>query len=133
MAALGRLPPAQGIAAMNHINVTVINPAFMLAFLGTAVTCGLLVVLSLFRWHDPATPYRIAGGLLYLVGTILVTFAFNIPRNDALAAVTPDTAAAAELWKRYLSEWTAWNTVRTVAPLIASAVLALALRGRPAP
>ena len=32
MKALARLPPAQGIAAMQSINVTVINPVFMMAF-----------------------------------------------------------------------------------------------------
>ena len=35
MKALNRLPPAQGIAAMQFINVTVINPLFMTAFFGT--------------------------------------------------------------------------------------------------
>ena len=39
MAALGRLPSDHGIAAMNAINVTVINPMFFLAFFGTAALC----------------------------------------------------------------------------------------------
>lgn len=39
MAGLGRIPPVQGIAAMNSINVTVINPSFMSAFLGTGILC----------------------------------------------------------------------------------------------
>ena len=32
MAALARMPPEQGIAAMNSINVTVINPWFFAVF-----------------------------------------------------------------------------------------------------
>jgi uncharacterized membrane protein len=36
MSALARLQPSQGIAAMQSINITVINPWFMAAFLGTA-------------------------------------------------------------------------------------------------
>ncbi len=36
MNALARLQPTQGIAAMQSINITVINPLFMAAFLGTA-------------------------------------------------------------------------------------------------
>jgi uncharacterized membrane protein len=39
MPALARLQPAQGIAAMQSINITAINPLFMLALLGTAVAC----------------------------------------------------------------------------------------------
>jgi uncharacterized membrane protein len=38
MRALGRLPPHEGIAAMQSINIVVINPWFMTAFLGTVVT-----------------------------------------------------------------------------------------------
>ena len=40
MKSLARLPPAQGIAAMKHINVVVINPWFMGAFFGTALVCS---------------------------------------------------------------------------------------------
>ena len=35
MQALGRLAPREGIAAMQSINVVVINPLFFLAFFGT--------------------------------------------------------------------------------------------------
>ncbi|WP_228050189.1 hypothetical protein [Tychonema sp. LEGE 06208] len=34
MNALGRLPPAQGIAAMQSINIAVINPLFITALFG---------------------------------------------------------------------------------------------------
>ncbi|MGB6365044.1 MAG: anthrone oxygenase family protein, partial [Thermoanaerobaculia bacterium] len=49
-------------------------------------------------------------------------------RNNALAAVDPASAAGAELWASYLTAWTAWNHVRTVAALAAAAALSLALR-----
>jgi uncharacterized membrane protein len=44
MKALARLPPAQGIAAMNSINVAVITPVFMTALFGTSAACLLLYV-----------------------------------------------------------------------------------------
>lgn len=127
MPALARLPPAQGVAAMQSINVTVINAPFMLAFLGTAAGSALLIVLSVPRWHHPGRIYFLAGGILYLAGTIAVTFAFNIPRNDALAAVAPDSASAASLWPRFLAGWNTWNHVRGAAALIAAALLILGL------
>ncbi len=37
MKALGRVPSSEGIAAMQSINVVVINPSFMGAFMGTAL------------------------------------------------------------------------------------------------
>jgi uncharacterized membrane protein len=127
MNALGRLPPAHGIAAMQSINVVVINPLFGAAFWGTAAACVLLAVASLLRWREPGAGYVLAGSLLYLVGAIMVTIVFNVPRNDALAAVDPASAEGASLWAGYLVSWTAWNHVRTVASLAAAAALTIAL------
>jgi uncharacterized membrane protein len=127
MKALARLPPAQGIAAMQSINVAVINPSFMAAFFGTAAGCVVLAISSLLMWHTPGAAFLLAGSLLYLVGTILVTIAFNVPRNDALAAVEPASADGATLWARYVTTWTAWNHVRTAAALAAAALLTIAL------
>jgi uncharacterized membrane protein len=128
MKALGRLQPAQGIAAMQSINVVVINPWFMLPFLGTAAACVFLAVASLRAWHRPGSAYLLAGSLLYLFGTLLVTIVFHIPRNNALAAVDPANADGARLWAGYLTSWTAWNHVRTAAALAAAVSLMLALR-----
>jgi uncharacterized membrane protein len=127
MKALARLPPAHGIAAMQSINVAVITPLFMLALFGTAVPCLVLAVASLVEWGEPGAAYLLAGGLLYVVGTVLVTIACNVPRNNALAAVDPDSAEGASQWARYVPGWTAWNTVRTVAAIAAAAALTIAL------
>lgn len=127
MKALARLPPAQGIAAMQSINVAVINPWFMVVFFGTAAACALLAVSCLFMWHTPGVVYLLVGSLLYLVGTILVTIVFNVPRNDALAAVDPATADGASLWAGYVTSWTAWNHVRAAAALAAATSLTVTL------
>ena len=126
MNALARLPAAQGIAAMQLINVTVINPLCGAVFLGTAAACVLLAVSSLLRWREPGAAYILAGSLLYLAGVILVTGLFNVPRNNALAAIAPTSAEGASLWADYLSGWTAWNHV-TIASLAAAALLTIAL------
>jgi uncharacterized membrane protein len=82
----------------------VLNRWFFSAFFGTAATCLLLAVFTLFNWHEPGATYRLIGSALYLIGTILVTIVLNVPRNDALAVVDPATAHAASLWARYLTE-----------------------------
>jgi len=125
MAALGRVGPESGVAAMQSINVTVLNPGFLTAFMGTGVVCLALAVGSYFWWDQAGAKFALAASLLYLVGCFGVTMACNVPLNDALAAVTPGTPEAANLWARYLSDWTAWNHVRTVAPLL-SAILFIA-------
>lgn len=127
MKALARLPPAQGIAAMQSINVAVLNRWFLAPFMGTAAACALLIVSALVRWGDIEAILTLVGSALYLVGTMAVTIAFNIPRNDALAAVAADSADGAARWARYVPGWMAWNTVRTAAALAAAAALTLAL------
>ena len=127
MSALGRIPAEQGIAAMQSINVAVINPLFMAAFMGTGVLCIVLAAGSYFRWEETGAKLAIIASLIYLIGVIGVTMVFNAPLNDALAAVQPGTAEAANLWAHYLNEWTFWNHVRTVAPLVSAALFMVAL------
>jgi len=127
MKALAALPPSQGIAAMQSINVVVINPSFLGTFLGTAVVCILLAASSLFTWHRPGAGCLLAGSVLYLFGTVLVTMTLNVPRNNTLAAVDPAGAEAVNVWAEYVTSWTAWNHVRTAAALAAAALLTVAL------
>ena len=127
MKALARLRSAEGIAAMQSINVAIINPVFLAAFFGTAAACALVVIASLLRWHDPGAVYLLVGGALYLVGSLLVTMVFNVPKNDALASVAPADPDSASLWASYLAKWTAWNHVRTAATLAAAASLTIGL------
>jgi uncharacterized membrane protein len=127
MGALGRIQPAAGLSAMQSINVVVLNPVFLSLFVGTAILCGVLTLLAFFGWTSPRSVYLIAGSLLYFVGTFLVTMFFNVPLNDALGAVSPGSADGAKLWTQYLSVWTNWNHVRTLAALAASALFIFAL------
>ena len=123
MSALARLPAAQGIAAMQSVNVTVLNPWFMGIFLGTAA----FAVLPALRWSEPGGAYRVAGAGVYLVGVLGVTMAFNVPRNEALALLSAESAEAAVVWPRYVAEWTLWNHVRGAAALGATALFTIAL------
>jgi uncharacterized membrane protein len=127
MKALNALPPPQGIAAMKSINVVVLNPLFLGVFLGTAVGCVALVISSLLGWEKPGAALVLAGGVLYLVGTLLVTIACNVPRNDALAALDPVGAESSQFWTNYIRVWTAWNHVRTIAAIAASGLMMIAL------
>lgn len=128
MRAFGRLPAAQGIAAMQAINVAIINPLFLIAFMGTGLLGAGLALHALISWSSvPGAAWLIFGGLLYLVGGIGITAAFNVPLNNALAAVAPGTPEAAAVWNRYLRVWTHWNHLRTTLTLAASAAFMLAL------
>ena len=127
MKALDALPPPHGIAAMKSINVVVLNPVFLGMFLGTAASCIVLILTSVLAWEKPGAALALVGAILYLLGTFLVTMICNVPRNDALAPLHPSAPASAHLWSEYVRVWTAWNHVRTIAAIAASAFMMLAL------
>jgi uncharacterized membrane protein len=127
MSALARLPAAQGIAAMQSINVLAVTPVFMTALFGTAVACVAVAVWALADWHDSYGPWLLAGSALYLVGTIGLTMGYHVPRNNALAAVEPTSGDAEAHWRRYVADWTRLNHVRVAAGLAAAAALTKAL------
>lgn len=126
MASFARLPVPQGIAAMQQINVTIINPLFMLAFMGLVVLSLVLGAKAIFGWSEAGATWLLAGSVAYLVGCFLVTMVFNVPLNDALAAVDPASADGTVMWARYLKEWLPWNHVRTVACLVSLASFVMA-------
>ena len=127
MKALARVPSAEGIAAMQSINVVVINPSFMGAFMGTGVLSLGIVWLALTRWNHPAAMLFLAGAICYFAGTFLVTMFGNVPLNDQLAAVSATDATARDVWEHYLQRWTMWNTVRTAAAMLAALLFCLGL------
>lgn len=99
----------------------------MAVFMGTAAVCVLALIYSLFQYHEPGAIYLLIGSVLYLVGSFLMTIVFNVPRNEALASVAPAEPNSASLWSQYVTTWTAWNHVRTVASLAAAASFSIAL------
>lgn len=127
MKALARAPSSEGIAAMQSINVVVLNPSFLGVFLGTAVSCLLVAGLAVKGWGAPSAPYFLCGALLYLAGTFLVTGFANVPLNDQLAAVSAADPAAIKVWERYLDRWTLLNTVRTAAAMAAALMFTFGL------
>ncbi|TCN37299.1 putative membrane protein [Kribbella orskensis] len=126
MSSLERMPPGQGATAMNLINVRIQNPLFLLIFLGTALICLALAVLAFVR-DSPGRWWLLAGAALYLVGVIVLSFAVNIPLNDKLAALDPNSAEGAAEWLNYLAKWNPANNVRAVACLLAVIAFGLAL------
>ncbi|NEB01511.1 anthrone oxygenase family protein [Streptomyces sp. SID13726] len=127
MKGLAALPPAQGVAAMNAINVTAVRPAFMTVFAGSAVLSAMIAVVTFVLWPDEGTVELLLGSALYLFGSFGLTMVANVPRNDALLKLEPGTAEATAYWPTFVREWTIWNHVRMVASGAAAVAYVLAL------
>ncbi len=119
MPALSARTAPDSVAAMQSINVKVLNRSFLGTFFGTAVVSLALVVMALLEDGQAGAGPRLFGSGLYLIGTFGVTIACNVPRNNVLAAIDPTGPDAERAWASYDREWTAWNTVRTIAALVA--------------
>ena len=124
MKAFADLDEEQGVAAMNAINSVILSSLFMPLFWGTTLASVALVGLAAFRLGEPGSTIALAGGIVYVAGMFLVTIFFNVPLNNTLAA-----AGAGEntVWAGYLSDWTRWNHVRTLASAAATALFILSI------
>jgi uncharacterized membrane protein len=108
MPALARLAPEHGAAVMQAINVVIVRSLFMVVAVGTLLACVAAAVFDPTAW---------IGTVLYLLGAVGVTAAFNVPLNNRLAT------ADADYWAEYARRWTPWNHLRMVTCIAASIAL----------
>jgi uncharacterized membrane protein len=126
MPGLRRLRPSAGAEAMQHLNVVIQNPLFLLVFMGTGLIC-LLVAIGALVTGAAGAVWLVIGALLYVVGSVGLTMGVNVPMNNRLDAANPITDTGAAIWADYLTRWTAWNHVRALACTAATAALAVGL------
>jgi uncharacterized membrane protein len=127
MPALRQRPAAEGIAAMQAMNSTILNPLFGIVFGGTMVLCLVLAVTAPFTIDESHATLRGIGSALYVVGVFVQTMVVNVPMNNALDAVDPTSDEGASYWRTFLDRWTPWNHVRTLLGTAASATLVVSL------
>jgi uncharacterized membrane protein len=125
MRALMQFAPEIGMQAMQRINIVIINPMFLLAFLGTSVLCLAIAVIALLGASHVGSRWLLAGAVAYLLGPLGITMLFNVPLNNRLAD-TPANHAETE-WPRYASAWLRWNHARTALGALAMVFLCIGL------
>ena len=126
LAALKRLPAAQGISAMQSINKTAVTPPLMLALFGTAVLSVVVGIWAIRSWAEPSAKWALAAALAYLAAVVITAVA-NVPLNNSLAELNPHAAGAPAQWASFLTHWTVWNNLRGAAAVAAGLALVIAL------
>lgn len=113
---------------MQRINVVILNPWFLIAFLGSVGFTGIAAALHLGS-EQRAVLLWIGIGLALNVFAFLVTIALNVPLNNMLEAAGDVNSMAdpAALRAEYESPWVRWNVLRAVLHTAAFAVLCGAL------
>ncbi|UFU02491.1 DUF1772 domain-containing protein [Ruania suaedae] len=105
---LARLDDETYVKAFNHINAVIVNPLFMVVFLGSPALAATLPL-----WDR--SPSVIAAAGLSLAA-LISTLVRNVPLNNELAAGCPRES--------FESRWTRWHHLRTCAMVASAAMLA---------
>jgi uncharacterized membrane protein len=134
MPGLGTTDDRTFVGAFQSIDRAIINPLFMLVFLGALVSTGIAGVLGL-RDDDRSVVVWVAVAFGLYLAAFVITIAVHVPLNDELkAAGNPDQIAdlAAVRAAFHETRWIAWNIVRAVVTTVAFGCLAwsLVLHGR---
>jgi uncharacterized membrane protein len=131
MPALDQMPARTAIAVMRRINVVIVNPAFLLAFLGTPLLLGLAAATAWWGAATQAAAWFAGAGLVYALGVFGITAGLNIPLNDALERLGDQPADPGTAWRSFATPWNRWNSVRTAASSATLVLAALGLRALP--
>lgn len=129
MPGLARVPDATFIASMQSMNRAILNPVFLICFLGTAI----LLPVAAYMQFTPSVSARfwflLAASVVYIIGVIGITMAGNVPLNEALDSFHAHSASAqeiAELRLKFEGPWNSLNTIRTLASLAAIVLVIMA-------
>jgi uncharacterized membrane protein len=116
MPGLGETDDRTFVGAFQAVDRAIINPLFMLWFVGALAFSALAAALHL--GDAPSVLPWIAAALVLYAVVFAITIAVHVPLNDALkAAGDPDRIAdLAAVRERFdAPRWTRWNIVRAIA------------------
>jgi uncharacterized membrane protein len=113
------------VSAAQSINLKIINPVFMLSFLGPVV----LLPLAAFLHRDtPQFGPLVAASILDIIGAVGVTVAGNVPLNNKLDKIDVSTLSEAEadqIRNEYQGPGSPWMRFHAIRTLVATAATAI--------
>jgi uncharacterized membrane protein len=129
MPGLHELPDHEFIRTFQEIDRKIVRPPFLLAFFGG----GVLLVVGTVLEGSASGRFEalVIASALYVVGVLVITMAWHVPRNAALARV-PATAHAddaARARATFEGPWNRLHVVRTLAAVASLVLVATALVG----
>ena len=105
-----------GPEIMVEINKVILNPLFMAFFFGSALSS-----VFFFVYKDGASAL---AGLVFFLGTFVVTVLKNVPMNNRLRDCRTSEDRM-EVWLTYQNQWLYWNHVRSISGLVAGFLMYL--------
>ena len=118
MPSLSLLEDHKGAEAMNSINRKIVQTSFMPLFFGSTLIALLMIVVGIWHWGTTGAERALFGGLAYLLGMFVVTAVRNVPLNNELDQAELDPERLPFIWRKYLKDWTFWNSIRAIACVV---------------
>ncbi|SHL92781.1 DUF1772 domain-containing protein [Mucilaginibacter sp. OK098] len=118
---LGRLPDKEYLAAMQSINIAILNPLFFVSFLGTLLLLPLSTYLNFEQPLSTRFLLLLAAAIIYAIGVFGVTIFGNVPLNDALSNFNLEHASVKSIYEqriRFEQPWLLLHQVRTIASVV---------------
>ncbi len=111
MPGLARVDDRTFVHAMQQMNIAIVNPVFMLTFMGAP----LLAAAAIATTDGSGRKWAIAGAA-FALATVVITVAGNIPLNDAIDAAGPidKIADLGAVRVAFESDWVRLNIARAV-------------------
>ena len=106
---------SSGAEVMVEINEIILNPIFMFFFMGSAASA---IYLTIF-----AEGLIAISGIIFFVGTTLVTVVKNVPLNNRLRDATIQQRP--EIWTIYSKDWVFWNHIRSISAIASGFLIVL--------
>ncbi len=117
------------LKAFQSMNRAILNPAFLIVFMGLVI---LLILLS-YLYYNSTEPaqfwYILSASILYISGVMAVTILGNVPMNNTLEilqieSMNPEQMASFRLG--FESKWNKLNMIRTICSSLSFVLLILA-------
>lgn len=118
------------VDAMRAINRAILNPWFLIPFVGTLVALAGASIASLLSDDQSTAVLLLAATGVYGIGVFGVTVVGNVPLNDRLAEAPLDDATSyASARRAYERPWNRLHMIRSVLGVVAFALTVTATLG----
>lgn len=122
---LRQLDDKSYLQAMQQINRKILNPLFLLCFIGAPLFLTATTVLLFFEDRFLFI-WMLVAALVYIGGVFMVTMVYNVPLNRYLELqeidqLDPDAAKVVR--SRFEAPWNRYNHIRTLFSVLACGML----------
>lgn len=126
---LARISTPEYLVAFQAMNRAILNPAFLLCFMGTVFLLPLSAYLQYTQPVNPRFWFLLAASAFYIIGVFGVTMAGNVPLNEMLDGFQikgASLSAMEEMRDKFESLWNKFNMIRTFCAMATAIFVILA-------